>query len=55
MSVAVELFQATRSVAERRVHGDSTYASQKELIASKAPNAKDFTNQRVRNRSGEVD
>jgi IS5 family transposase len=41
--------------AERRVYGDSAYASQKELIASKAPQAKDFTNQRVRNRSGEVD
>jgi IS5 family transposase len=40
---------------ERRVYGDSAYASQKELIASKAPKAKDFTNQRVRNRSGEVD
>uniref|UniRef100_UPI00355882ED IS5 family transposase n=1 Tax=Paraburkholderia aspalathi TaxID=1324617 RepID=UPI00355882ED len=35
--------------AERRVYGDSAYASQKELIASKAPQAKDFTNQRVRN------
>jgi IS5 family transposase len=41
--------------AERRVYGDSAYASQKELIASKAPKAKDFTNQRVRRRSGEVD
>lgn len=41
--------------AERRVYGDSAYASQKELIASKAPHAKDFTNQRVRRRSGEVD
>ncbi|MBB5406904.1 IS5 family transposase [Paraburkholderia sp. HC6.4b] len=41
--------------AERRVYGDSAYASQKELIASKAPQAKDFTNQRVRRRSGEVD
>jgi IS5 family transposase len=40
---------------ERRLYGDSAYASQKELIASKAPNAKDFTNERVRNRSGEVD
>jgi transposase, IS5 family len=40
---------------EQRVYGDSAYASQKELIASKAPNAKDFTNERVRNRSGEVD
>ena len=33
---------------EQRVYGDSAYASQKELIASKAPSAKDFTNQRVR-------
>lgn len=33
---------------EQRVYGDSTYASQKELIASKAPNARDFTNQRTR-------
>jgi IS5 family transposase len=40
--------------AERRVYGDSAYASQKELIASKAPQAKDFTNQRVR-RQGQVD
>jgi IS5 family transposase len=29
--------------AEQRVYGDSAYASQKELIASKAPKAKDFT------------
>jgi IS5 family transposase len=34
--------------AEQRVYGDSAYASQKELIAGKAPNAKDFTNQRTR-------
>lgn len=40
---------------EQRMYGDSAYASQKELIASKAPNAKDFSNERVRNRSGEVD
>ncbi len=33
---------------EKRVYGDSAYASQKELIASKAPQAKDFTNQKVR-------
>lgn len=33
---------------ERRVYGDSAYASQKDLIESKAPQAKDFTNQRVR-------
>ena len=29
---------------EQRVYGDSAYASQKALIASKAPRAKDFTN-----------
>ena len=33
----------------------AAYASQKELIAGKAPRAKDFTNERVRNRQGEVD
>ena len=33
---------------EQRVYGDSAYASQKELIAGKAPGAKDFTNQQVR-------
>jgi IS5 family transposase len=33
---------------EERVHGDSAYASQHELIQSKAPGAKDCTNQRVR-------
>jgi IS5 family transposase len=33
---------------EQRVYGDSAYASQKVLIAAKAPNAKDFTNQRTR-------
>lgn len=33
---------------EQRVYGDNAYASQKELIHSKAPQAKDFTNQRVR-------
>jgi len=41
--------------AEQRVYGDSAYSSQKDLIASKAPRAKDFTNQRVRNRQGQVD
>jgi len=41
--------------AEQRVYGDSAYSSQKELIASKAPRAKDFTNQRVRNRQSHVD
>jgi IS5 family transposase len=39
---------------EQRVYGDSAYASQKELIVSKAPQAKDFTNQRTR-RNGVVD
>jgi IS5 family transposase len=39
---------------EQRVYGDSAYASQKALIESKAPMAKDFTNQRVR-RAGEID
>ena len=33
---------------EQRVYGDSAYASQKALIGSKAPKARDFTNQRVR-------
>lgn len=32
----------------QRVYGDNAYASQKELIRSKAPQAKDFTNERVR-------
>ncbi|MBB1078254.1 IS5 family transposase, partial [Rhodoferax sp. 4810] len=39
---------------EQRVYGDSAYASQKDLIHSAAPQAKDFTNQRSR-RSGVVD
>ena len=39
---------------ERRVYGDSAYASQKTLIRTHAPQAKDFTNQRVR-KGGEVD
>ena len=39
---------------EQRVYGDSAYASQKELIHSKAPKAKDFTNCRTRKRGGEV-
>jgi transposase, IS5 family len=39
---------------EQRVYGDSAYASQKDLIGAKAPQAKDFTNQRVR-RNGQVD
>jgi hypothetical protein len=33
---------------ERRVYGDSAYASQKALIEAKAPRARDFTNQGVR-------
>jgi len=32
---------------ERRVYGDSAYHRQKELIASKAPHAQDFTNERT--------
>jgi transposase, IS5 family len=40
---------------ERRVYGDSAYASQKALIHSKAPNAQDFTNQRTRKAGCEVD
>ena len=39
---------------ERRVYGDSAYASQKALIAEHAPHARDFTNQRIR-RGGEID
>lgn len=39
---------------ERRVYGDSAYASQKALMEAKAPRAKDFTNQRTR-RNGVVD
>jgi len=33
---------------EELVYGDCAYASQQDLIASKAPNARDVTNQRVR-------
>jgi IS5 family transposase len=40
---------------EQRVYGDSAYASQKALIASKAPKARDFTNQRTRRAGGVVD
>ncbi|MFL9966434.1 IS5 family transposase [Paraburkholderia sediminicola] len=40
---------------DRRVYGDSAYASQKALIRSKAPDAQDFTNQRTRRAGGEVD
>ncbi|CAG2158697.1 IS5 family transposase ISBvi2 [Cupriavidus yeoncheonensis] len=39
---------------EQRVYGDSAYASQKELIHSKAPKARDFTNKRTR-RAGQID
>ena len=39
---------------ERRVYGDSAYASQKALIEAKAPRARDFTNQRAR-RAAEQD
>ena len=39
---------------EQRVYGDSAYASQKALVASTSPNAKDFTNQRTR-KGGVVD
>jgi IS5 family transposase len=39
---------------EERVYGDSAYTSQRKLIRSKAPKAKDFTNERTRN-NGEVD
>ena len=39
---------------EQRVYGDSAYASQKAPIESKAPQARDFMNQRVR-KGGEVD
>ena len=40
---------------EKRVYGDSAYASQKKLMHSKAPEAKDFTNERTRRPGGEVD
>lgn len=40
---------------ERRVYGDSAYASQKQLIQGKAPNALDFTNERTRKAGCEVD
>jgi IS5 family transposase len=40
---------------EAEVYGDSAYASQKALIASKAPNARDVTNKRVRKGSGGED
>jgi IS5 family transposase len=40
---------------ERRVYGDSAYASQKPLIQGKAPQALDFTNQRTRKAGCEID
>jgi IS5 family transposase len=40
---------------EQRVYGDSAYASQKAQMHSKAPQAKDFTNQRIRPARGDVD
>lgn len=40
---------------EKQVYGDCAYASQQELIASKAPNAQDLTNQRVPKIDGERD
>lgn len=40
---------------ERRVYGDSAYSQQQDLIHSKAPAAKDFTNQRTRSRGGHID
>ena len=40
--------------SERRVYGDSAYASQKVLIQTKAAQARDFTSQRVR-KGGEID
>ncbi len=40
-------------VQETRVYGDNAYSSQKELIRAYAPQAKDFTNQRVR-KGGQV-
>ena len=39
---------------DRRVYGDSAYASQKALIREHAPHARDFTCQRIRKRD-EVD
>lgn len=38
---------------ERRVYGDSAYASQQALMHGKAPKARDFTNERVRRRKNE--
>jgi IS5 family transposase len=41
--------------AEKQVYGDSAYASQEELIHSKAPHAQDRTNRRVHPASPTVD
>jgi transposase, IS5 family len=41
--------------AEEKVYGDSAYASQQALIGSKAPQAQDCTNQRVREGSATED
>ena len=41
--------------SERSVYGDSTYAGQGDLISSKAPKARDLTNERANNRAGQVD
>ena len=38
---------------EKRVYGDNAYRGQKALIHSKAPQARDFTNERVRRRKDE--
>jgi IS5 family transposase len=38
---------------EKRAYGDNAYAGQKELIHSKAPQAKDFMNEQVRRRKDE--
>ncbi len=47
---------ASRSSVEAFVMKvDSAYASQNALIHSKAPRARDFTNQRTRRAGGEVD
>lgn len=39
---------------QRRVYGDSAYASQEALMQGKAPRAKDVTNERIRT-AGQVD
>lgn len=39
---------------ERRVYANSAYASQNALLASKAAQARDFSNQRVR-KTGTID